>query len=37
MESFLIYYAPFLVIIGAITAAFWLALKGDPIDLKKSE
>ncbi|MDQ0353013.1 hypothetical protein J2R98_002874 [Alkalibacillus filiformis] len=32
MSDFLILYAPFITLIGAIALAFWAALKGSHID-----
>jgi hypothetical protein len=34
IHDFLIFYAPFLVLLGAIIAAFWIALKDGQIEEK---
>lgn len=31
MTSFLIFYAPFIVLIGALITAFWFASKDGPV------
>jgi hypothetical protein len=31
MDDFLLFYAPFLVLIASIAVAFWIALKDDVI------
>lgn len=31
MQDFLIFYAPFIVLISAIVAVFWISLKDGPV------
>ncbi|WP_442956616.1 cytochrome bd oxidase small subunit CydS [Planococcus sp. CAU13] len=35
MQDFLIFYAPFLVLIGSIIFGFWFSLKDGPISKKQ--
>lgn len=37
MQNFLMFYAPFIVLIGSLVVAFWAALKDEPVQKNADE